>query len=155
MEDSIIERYLNEECMLLPNKGRDYPAQRRVFKIDIANIDPKHVEEMLTGVKVLVQAHKPLDQIKITFPDLNITEESSLIKSFKELLQELEDRKATKEEEQLGRDTTAIANVLRWLKDDGMGLEVEVIYFALKFMQEDPKLSIMEAIYHGFNEWDK
>lgn len=33
------------------------------------------------------------------------------------------------------------------------GLEVEVIVYALKFMKEDPNLSIVEAVIAGYEEW--
>lgn len=56
---------------------------------------------------------------------------------------------------QLSEDLTAIRNCFQWLKEDDHGLEVEVMYWALKFMKEDPTLSIGDAISLGFTEWDK
>lgn len=53
------------------------------------------------------------------------------------------------------KDMETIQNVLEWIKEDGFGLEQEVIYWALKEMKENPSLTIGEAILHGFNEWDK
>jgi hypothetical protein len=35
------------------------------------------------------------------------------------------------------------------------GLEAECVVFALKYMQENPALSINQAMSYGFNEWVK
>ena len=35
------------------------------------------------------------------------------------------------------------------------GLQAEVVYWALKAMKEDPKLSIQTAMYYGLTEWVK
>lgn len=35
------------------------------------------------------------------------------------------------------------------------GMEVEVIYFALKYIQENPKISPAEAFALGITEWVK
>ena len=37
----------------------------------------------------------------------------------------------------------------------GYGLEAEVVTFALKYMKENPQLSIVEAIIAGYEEWVK
>lgn len=37
----------------------------------------------------------------------------------------------------------------------GYGLEAEVVTFALKYMKEDPQLSIVEAIKYAYEEWVK
>jgi hypothetical protein len=44
----------------------------------------------------------------------------------------------------------------KWL-DSGIdqGVEIEMIYFALLAMKKNPKLSIIEALLEGFNEWVK
>jgi hypothetical protein len=35
------------------------------------------------------------------------------------------------------------------------GLEAEVVYFALKYLKQDPTLSIIQAITYGYDEWVK
>lgn len=35
------------------------------------------------------------------------------------------------------------------------GLEPEIFVFAIKAMKENPNLSIIEAMYEGFDEWIK
>jgi hypothetical protein len=47
--------------------------------------------------------------------------------------------------------------VIGVLLDEAMdnGLEVEVIYYALKAMQEDSTLSPAQAFQEGMNEWVK
>ena len=35
------------------------------------------------------------------------------------------------------------------------GLEVEVIYYSLKYMKENPSLSIIEAIVMAYEDWVK
>jgi len=35
------------------------------------------------------------------------------------------------------------------------GLRDEVVYFALKYMKEDPTISITEALNYGYGEWVK
>lgn len=47
--------------------------------------------------------------------------------------------------------------VIGVLLDEAMdnGLEVEVIYYALKVMQEDPTLSPAQAFQAGMDEWVK
>ena len=35
------------------------------------------------------------------------------------------------------------------------GLEAEVVTFALKYMKQDPTLSISAAITYGYDEWVK
>jgi hypothetical protein len=35
------------------------------------------------------------------------------------------------------------------------GLEPEIFVFAVKAMKENPNLSIIEAMYEGFDEWIK
>jgi hypothetical protein len=37
----------------------------------------------------------------------------------------------------------------------GFGLEVEVVTFALKYMKENPSLSIVEAIIMSYEDWVK
>lgn len=47
--------------------------------------------------------------------------------------------------------------VIGVLLDEAMdnGLEVEVIYYALKAMQEDPTMSPAQAFQAGMDEWVK
>jgi hypothetical protein len=47
----------------------------------------------------------------------------------------------------------AINNALNGARE--YGLEVEVVYWALKAMKEDPSLTIEEAIEAGYWEWVK
>ena len=44
----------------------------------------------------------------------------------------------------------------KWL-DQGIdaGVEIEMIYFSLTAMKKNPKLSVIEALIEGFNEWVK
>jgi hypothetical protein len=44
----------------------------------------------------------------------------------------------------------------KWL-DNGIehGVEIEMIYFSLLAMKNNPNLSITEALIEGFNEWIK
>jgi len=47
----------------------------------------------------------------------------------------------------------AIQNALKGAAE--FNLEVEVVWYALKYMKENPLLTIEEAIDKGFNEWVK
>ena len=47
----------------------------------------------------------------------------------------------------------AVKNALKDASE--YGLEVEVVVFALKYMKENPRLTIEEAIGLGFDEWVK
>lgn len=44
-------------------------------------------------------------------------------------------------------------NILKDAEQNGM--QVEVVYYALKFMKEDPKLTITDALMLGHDEWIK
>ena len=50
-----------------------------------------------------------------------------------------------------GMDAVAIA----LSKAKEQGLETEVVTWALKYMKDNPKLTISEAITLGYNEWIK
>lgn len=47
----------------------------------------------------------------------------------------------------------AVKNALKGASE--YGLEVEVVVFALKYMKENPRLRVEEAIGLGFDEWVK
>ena len=47
----------------------------------------------------------------------------------------------------------AIQNALKGASE--FNLEVEVVWYALKYMKENPRLTIEEAINLGFKEWVK
>lgn len=48
----------------------------------------------------------------------------------------------------------AVRNGIDWGKAEG-DLEVEVILYAMKYLQENPGASIPDAIDHGLGEWLK
>jgi hypothetical protein len=54
-------------------------------------------------------------------------------------------------------DTIDELNIIGTCLDDASeyGLECEVVYFALKYMKQDPTLSIIQAITYGYDEWVK
>lgn len=47
----------------------------------------------------------------------------------------------------------AVRNVLKDASE--YGLEIEVVIFALKYMKENPRLTVKEAIFLGYEEWIK
>jgi uncharacterized protein (UPF0335 family) len=53
----------------------------------------------------------------------------------------------------LGDQMELIREVLEEAKEHG--LEVEVVTWALQYMQEDPELQPYEAIVYGYREWIK
>lgn len=58
----------------------------------------------------------------------------------------------------INEDMQCVRRVLDWIDEDrkdGFNVSTEIIYWALKFMKEDPTISIGEAIMMGFAEWDK
>lgn len=48
----------------------------------------------------------------------------------------------------------AVKNGINWGRDEG-DLEVEVILYAMKYLQENPGASIPDAIDYGLGEWLK
>ena len=50
-------------------------------------------------------------------------------------------------------DLTLIKNILS--EAQSHMLEVETVYYALKYMKEDPSISISEAMTLGYLEWIK
>lgn len=48
----------------------------------------------------------------------------------------------------------AVRNGIYWGKEEGY-LDVEVILYAMKYLQENPGASIPDAIDHGLGEWLK
>ena len=47
----------------------------------------------------------------------------------------------------------AVKNAIKGASE--YGLEVEVIVFALKYMKENPRLTVKEAISLGYEDWVK
>jgi hypothetical protein len=47
----------------------------------------------------------------------------------------------------------AVRNAIKGASE--YGLEIEVVVFALKYMKQDPKLTVEQAIKLGFEEWVK
>jgi hypothetical protein len=50
-------------------------------------------------------------------------------------------------------ELTVAESILQVASKDG--LEPEIFVFAVKAMKENPNLSIIEAMYQGFDEWIK
>lgn len=46
-------------------------------------------------------------------------------------------------------------NIIKEALEDALenNVQVEVIHSALKYMKQDPKISISEAIYLGYEDW--
>lgn len=68
------------------------------------------------------------------------------------------DESLTDEEKELIRIESeafnAVRNGIDWGKAEG-DLEVEVILYGMKYLQENPWCSIPDAIDHGLGEWLK
>jgi hypothetical protein len=82
----------------------------------------------------------------------NIVENLDNILNFKTTSQKIKESKFYMSDENY-KNMEAINNALNGAAE--YGLEVEVVYWALKAMKENPSLRIEEAIEIGFWEWVK
>ena len=56
----------------------------------------------------------------------------------------------------IGKDLQVVSNIVEKINAEGhYPLLPEVITWALKYMKEEPSLSISDAIIYGYNEWVK
>lgn len=150
--DKLIEEALEAGATILKNTPGHEP-QRRIFKIDVSNVVPEDMESVITDLSELIKRKPQPDPITGNY-DLKFELTNPLQDIY--FPPSLEDQAFTK---QLNDDTDCILRVLNWIeedkKKDGYDPSVDIIYWALKFMKEDPTISIGEAMMMGFAEWDK